>query len=108
METFLTNLRASLSDLAEGKLSPWIITPNVLNNTITEIQTMLDQDNLGYKIVTADPAYYYKFAKFTMMRNNSVLYLSVKFPLASYERSFSAYKVLSFPVPINNSQNHAS
>lgn len=107
-ETFLTNLRASLSDLAEGKLSPWIITPNVLNNTIMEIQTMLDQDNLGYKIVTADPAYYYKFAKFTMMRNNSVLYLSVKFPLATYERSFSAYKVLSFPVPINNSQNHAS
>lgn len=108
LETFLTNLRASLSDLAEGKLSPWIITPNVLNNTIMEIQTMLDQDNLGYKIVTADPAYYYKFAKFTMMRNNSVLYLSVKFPLATYERSFSAYKVLSFPVPINNSQNHAS
>lgn len=34
LETFLTNLRASLSDLAEGKLSPWIITPNVLYNTI--------------------------------------------------------------------------
>lgn len=108
LETFLTNLRASLSDLAEGKLSPWIISPKVLINTTTEIQTILDQDNLGYKIVTTDPAYYCKFAKFTMMRNNSVLYLSVQFPLATYDKSFSRYKVLSFPVPINNSQNHAS
>lgn len=73
LEKFLTNLRASLCDLAEGKLSQWIITPVVLNNTITEIQTILDQDNLGNKIVTSNPAYYYKFAKFTMMRNNSVL-----------------------------------
>lgn len=108
LETFLTNLRASLSDLAEGKLSPWIISPELLINTTTEIQTILDQDKLGYKIVTTDPAYYYKFAKFTMMRNTSVLYLSVQFPLATYKNSFSTYKVLSFPVPINNSQNHAS
>lgn len=45
LEKFLTNLRASLSDLAEGKLSPWMISPKVLINTTTEIQTIFDQDN---------------------------------------------------------------
>ena len=99
IETFLTNIRASLSDLAEGKLSPWIVTPTTLKNTIKDIQTLLDADDSGYKILTSDPSYYYKFAKFTMLRNNSVIYLSVQFPLTTYMGSFTPYKVMSFPVP---------
>jgi hypothetical protein len=108
VETFLTNLRASLSDLAEGKLSPWILSPKILTKTIADIQQILDTDNMGYKIIIKDPSYYYKFAKFTILRNNSVLYLSVQFPLATYASSFTTYKVMSFPVPINHSLNHAS
>ena len=108
IETFLTNIRASLSDLAEGKLSPWIVTPTTLKNTIKDIQKLLDADNSGYKILTSDPSYYYKFAKFTMLRNNSVIYLSLQFPLTTFMGSFTPYKVMSFPVPINSSNNHVS
>ena len=45
-----------------------------------------------------------------MFRNNSVIYLSVQFPLTTYMYmgSFTPYKVMSFPVPINSSNNHAS
>lgn len=108
IETFLTNIRASLSDLAEGKLSPWIVTPTTLKNTIKDIQKLLDADNSGYKILTSNPSYYYKFAKFTILRNNWVIYLSVQFPITTYMVSFTPYKVMSFPVPINSSNNHAS
>lgn len=108
LETFMTNLRASLSDLAEGKLSPWIISPKILKKTMSDIQTILENEKLGYKLVTTDPQYYYQFAKFTMLRNESVMYIAIRFPLATYEQSFSAYKVMSFPVPINDSENHAS
>lgn len=38
----------------------------------------------------------------------SVMYIAIRFPLATYEQSFSAYKVMSFPVPINDSENQAS
>ena len=62
IETFLTNIRASLSDLAEGNLSPWIVTPTTLKNTIKDMQKLLDADNSGYKILTSDPSCYYKFA----------------------------------------------
>lgn len=104
----MTNLRVSLADLAEGNLSPWIISPKILKKTISDIQTILKNEELGYKLVTTDTRYYYQFAKFTMLRNESVMYIAIRFPVATYEQSFSAYKVMSFPVPINDSENHAS
>lgn len=55
LETFMTNLEASLFDLAEGKLSPWIISPRILKKTISDIQTILENEELGYKLVTTDP-----------------------------------------------------
>lgn len=91
LETFMTNLRASLSDLAEGKLSHWIISPRILKKTISDIQTILENEELGYKLVTTDPRYYYQFAKFTMLRNELVMYIAIRFPLVTYEQSFSAY-----------------
>lgn len=106
LETFMTNLRAS--DLSERKLSPWIISLRILKKAMGDIQTILENEELGYKLVTTDPRYYYQFAKFTMLRNESVMYIAIRFPLATYEQSFSAYKVMSFPVPINDSENHAS
>ena len=108
IETFLTDIRAALSDLAEGKLSPWLITPKILHQTIFQIQRLLNADNLGYKILTNQPQYYYKFGQFTMYRNDSKLYVSLSFPLATYADSFTTFKVMSFPIPINNSLNHAS
>lgn len=84
----MTNLRASLSDLAEGKLSPRIISPKILKKTISDIQTILENEELGYKLVTTDPRYYYQFAKFAMLRNESVMYIAIRFPLATYEQSF--------------------
>ena len=34
--------------------------------------------------------------------------MSVQFPLTTYMGSLTPYKVMSFPVPIHNSNNHAS
>lgn len=69
----MTNLRVSLADLAEGNLSPWIISPKILKKTISDIQTILKNEELGCKLVTTDTRYYYQFAKFTMLRNESVI-----------------------------------
>jgi hypothetical protein len=44
------------------KLSPLILTPSVLQTTIQDIQVILDKDYNGYKVLTSDPNYYYKYA----------------------------------------------
>jgi hypothetical protein len=54
-------------------LSPLILTPSVLQTTIQDIQVILDKDYNGYKVLTSDPNYYYKYASFTILRNDSTL-----------------------------------
>jgi hypothetical protein len=108
LQNYLFNLKTSVTDLAEGKLSPLIITPSVLQPTIQNIQVILDKDYNGYKILTSDPNYYYKYASFTILRNDSTLYISIKFLITTHGKLFQTYNVLSFPVEVNSTHNHAT
>ena len=59
LQNYLFNLKTSVTDLTEGKLSPLILTPSVLQTTIQDNQVILDKDYNGYKVLTSDPNYYY-------------------------------------------------
>ena len=108
LQNYLFNLKTSVTDLAEGKLSPLIITPSVLQPTIQNIQVILDKDYNGYKILTSDPNYYYKYASFTILRNDSTLYISIKFSITTHGKLFQTYNVLSQDSQdfIGNTQTH--
>ena len=89
-------------------MSPLILTPPVLQTTIKDIQVILDKDYKGYTVLTSDTNYYYKYASFTVLRNDSTLDLSIKFPITTLGKLFQTYKILSFPVEINSTNNHAT
>jgi hypothetical protein len=61
-----------------------------------------------FKVLTSDPNYYYKYASFTILRNDSTLYISIKFPITTHGKLFQTYNVLSFPVEVNSTHNHAT
>ncbi|CAG2186272.1 unnamed protein product [Mytilus edulis] len=108
MENYINDVRVGLTNLAEGKLSPFILPPESLSSTIDKIQTMLQTNFKGYKLLSTDPSYYYRYGKFLVYRNSTTIYISLKFPVTTLNKQFHVWKVLSFMVPINETSNHAS
>jgi hypothetical protein len=48
------------------------------------------------------------YASFTILRNYSTLYISIKFPITTHGKLFQTYNVLLFPVEVNSTHNHAT
>lgn len=42
------------------------------------------------------------------MRNDTKLFISVKFPISPFAEPLTMFKILNFPVPINETSNHAT
>ncbi|CAC5398186.1 unnamed protein product [Mytilus coruscus] len=108
MNKHLEELTLSVHELLKGKLSPFLLSPHDLKKTIHQIQTILDTKFKGFHLTHTDPEYYYSFPEFVFARNHSKLYISVKFPVSSSTSPFQLYRVISKPVPINETSKHAT
>ena len=53
-------------------------------------------------------AYYYEHANFIYARHHSSLFISIKFPLSTFSRPLTLFKIISLPVPTNASSQHAT
>ncbi|XP_071098997.1 uncharacterized protein [Haliotis cracherodii] len=62
----------------------------------------------NHDALTTNPTYYYSQAKFCFARTKAHVYVSVKFPLSSLPKPFQMYKVISLPVPVNNTSSHST
>ena len=103
----LAILRQAITDITEGRLSPSLIKPTVLANTITEIQDMLIRQYPNYRLAIADITFFYKQASFTVLRQNNNMLITVDFPIASAD-TFQLFRIYSFPIPVNQSSSHAT
>ena len=99
--------KQALSDLAEGKLSPLLIKPTLLRNTIADIQNILSRDYPNFFLISTNPQYYYRHADFSVYRQKSNVLITIKFPISSMQ-TFELYKVYTWPSPINASTNSAT
>ena len=99
--------KQSLADLAEGKLSPLLIKPALIRQTITNIQGILTRDYPNFFLVSTNPQYYYKHAKFLVYRKNSHILITVYFPISSVQ-TFELFRVYSWPSPVNETTSEAT
>ena len=104
----LEHVKLGIHDLVKGKLSPFLITPHDIKSSLRQIQTILDGKFAPFHIIHKDPLYYYSFAEFLYTRVHSNLYLTLKIPISSFSEPLLLYKIYTFPVPINESSNHAT
>jgi len=104
----LLQLQSSVQSLVEGKISPSLIPKIVLTKTLHKIQSTLTKYYPGFHLTHFHPTYYYTTSNFMFTRNHSSLYITVKFPVSSHSHPLQLYKILTFPVPANNSMNHAT
>ena len=104
----LDELKIAIVNLANGKLSPLLLPLDTLQNTLNDIQNILATKYTGFFVSINSAAQMYHDAKFIYTRKQSVLYLTLKVPISYSKDSLNLYRVLSFPVPINDTAKHAT
>ncbi|KAL4222309.1 hypothetical protein ACF0H5_018347 [Mactra antiquata] len=108
LEHKFNELLAGVYDLVEGKLSPRIIPVDVMKNTVSSIQHILHDKFSSHYLIIDNLSEIYKIVDFVFARQGAKLYISVKFPISPFQQPLDIYKVLSFPVPVNSSAQHAT
>ena len=108
LETRLHELIQGVYELVEGKLSPHLIPPQTLSKSINDIQSILNEKYQDFYLTHTDPKDLYKKVHTIFTRNSTSLYISVKFPISPYQEPLTMFKILSFPVPLNETSNHAT
>ncbi|CAC5360235.1 unnamed protein product [Mytilus coruscus] len=88
LQNYIIDLKTAIINLIEGKLSPILLKPDVIQQTVSDIQNILNANYTGYKILTSNPHYYYNYAKYVVLQNNTKLYLAVQFPLTTHGKLF--------------------
>lgn len=108
-------LRASLDQylnaiqsLVEGHISPLLLPQQTLTRTLHHIQKILTDSYPGFHLTQFHHSYYYTNGKFMFLRNHSMLYLTVRFPISTHANPLQMFRVISLPVPVNNSLQHAT
>ncbi|CAG2256468.1 unnamed protein product [Mytilus edulis] len=105
---YLEELKIGIHEMVKGNLSPFLISPNILKNTLKHVQLILNEKFKGFYLLNTDPAYYYSSSQLLYARNHSTLYVTLKFPISTFSSPLALYRVNSFPVPINSSSNHGT
>ena len=100
----LDDIRIAIEDLAHGQLSPILLPPEILESTLTEINTELRHRLRVSTSVTIllenTPAAYYRSHNFVAVRQGANLLIAVNFPLSIDNLDMTLYKVQTFPLPV--------
>ena len=107
LEKSFSELLKGTYDLVEGKLSPYLIPVSVMQKTIEDIHDTLQKKFNGHHLVYNHPDEIYKHCQ-SLHTRQGLTYISVKFPISPFRQPLSLYKILSFPVPVNSSSDHAT
>lgn len=103
-----SSFKQSISTLIDGKLSPELISASVIKNTIQEISKILSEEYSNFYLTIKDPEYYYTHGHFAFGRHFGAIYVTLKFPLSHEKLPLNLYQVISMPIPVNGTSNHAT
>ena len=108
LEVQYGNLLSSVETLVSGSIPAFLLPLNVLGNTLSSIQVMLERDFRGFHLVHSDPNYYYHSADFSYTRRRpNDIFITIKFPISSL-RVFHYYRVHAVPSPTHDDTNHVT
>ena len=104
----IEEMKFGLLDLVKGKLSPLLIQPKLIAATLHDIQRLLNQKYPGFHLACKTVQEIYKSVKFLYTRNNSNIYITIRFPLSYQQHPLTVYRIISVPVPINETSEHGT
>ena len=102
-EAYLIMLRKraiTLLQLGQSRMSPDLITPTILNNTIQRLSSQLRIHYPDLHITNENIRDLYNSADVTGIFCDNRIYVQVPIPVNTYEQIFDVYKLESFLNPI--------
>lgn len=58
VNTQLENLKMAIHELVQGRISPYLIAPDIISKTIRQIQSILNKQFKGFKILKSGPYFF--------------------------------------------------
>ena len=102
-----TELFHAISQLFLHKMTPQLISPTLLSNTLSQIQLELKSEHPTFKIANFHPNYYYESAV-QFSRHNDQIIVVLPIPVTQNMHIFNLYQVVTFPIPINSTSPDAT
>ena len=102
----VNEFREGVERLLHGFLSPALISPETLQNTITTIDTEIQTKSPGTRLLNKHVSYYYNYHDYIFSRKGNDIIIQVQFPLTTIETPLYLYKVTSFAVPVSPTLSH--
>ena len=104
----LDQFKDGIISLVNGKLSPLLIPEDIMQSTFQDINMLLQTKFNGFHLTLDSVNEIYAASKFLYARNNTKIYITIKLPISHFKVPLTAYEVISVPVPINSTSNHAT
>lgn len=104
----LDELKLGIVDLANGKLSPLILSLDTIQSTLNDIQSILGKKYPGFHVSVKSASEMYQQSKFLYLKNNSVLCITIKVPISNSDSALDLFKIKTLPVPVNDKSKHAT
>ena len=103
----LMSVLVAVQMLRDGRVSPYLLPPELLQNALAEITGILN-DHFGSKLqdVYANPQYYYAHSDYYYARTETHLLLTVLIPLTNHREDLDFYRVHSYPLPLQQNTSH--
>ena len=98
----------ALQQLGQSRMSPDLITPTILNNTIQRLSSQLRIHYPDLHITNENIRDLYNNADVTGIFYGNRIYVQVPIPVNTYEQIFDVYKLESFLNPIDNDVGKAT
>ena len=102
------NLKYGIYNLMRNQLTTNIIPYAVMAKTMNHIQVALNNKQPGFQLIFKDPHFYYLHNTFSFYRQDNKIMITMKFPIGKIHKPMSLLKIHSYPVPLNETSNHAT
>ena len=104
----LDEFKLGINSLVNGQLSPLLIPQPIMESTVKDIRSLLQTKFHGFHLALKDTKSIYSNCKFLFARNGTSIYITIKLPVSYFSDPLTLYKVISLPVPVNVSSDHAT
>ena len=98
----------AIGDVLQGKLTPDVISPQQLNNTLLHLRHDIGKLYVGLKLAKFTLWDYYSLDDITSVFKNGTLYVEIPVKLEMMDQTFALYEINSFPVPIDSNSHQAT
>jgi len=104
----LEKFSAGVEFLAHGFLSPTLVSPLEIRNTINKVNAEIRALNLNIRVVRIRASFYYGSHHFLASRIHNTIMIHVPIPMTELRTSLFLYEVHVVPVPVPGNDNHAT